>query len=314
MRILNAEPYRFSSEARAILSLIGEVVDEECTRDQLINLVRGFDILIVRLGHKVDAELFSNATRLRVVSTATTGLNHIDVDSAKKFGVSVLSLRGERQFLNSITATAEHTWGLLLALVRHLPSAAQHVVEFCWDRDHFIGRQLSGLTIGIVGMGRLGTIVSEYGRAFRMKVIAYDENPVCSPNHVTMVDLHTLLTCSDVIVTLPSYQESSHHLIGRSEFSKMKRGAILINTSRGEVVDELALLEALNDERLSGAALDVLSGEAEREYGWLKTHPLIEFAKRSDRLIITPHIGGLASDAMARAEIFMANKLRSFLK
>ena len=312
MRILNLEPEGYAAEARGILSSLGEVVELACSRVELLQQVADAEVLIVRLGHTIDAEVLQNAPYLRVIVTATTGLNHIDTLAAQAQGIAVLSLRGERAFLNNITATAEHTWGLLLALVRNLTSATGHVCKRRWDRDRFKGRQLSGLTLGVVGLGRLGSIVAEYAHAFRMRVVAYDAAPVASASHIEMIPLSDLLACSDVVCLLVSYQPSSHLLISGREFALMKRGAVLVNTSRGEVLDEAALLYALRCGSLAGAALDVLSGEGDRAANWLDSHPLVEFARESDRLLITPHIGGATFDSMAKAEVFMARKLLSY--
>ena len=309
MRIFNAEPEGYSPEARAILERLGEVVEAECSRAQLLAQVAEAEVLIVRLRHMIDAEVLDHARSLRVIVSATTGLNHIDVAAAQARNIAVLCIKGEREFLDSITATAEHTWGLLLALARHIPTAVQHVRDAGWDRDRFKGRQLSGLTLGIVGLGRLGTMVAEYGRVFRMRVVAHDIEPVMHADQVEMLTLLELLACSDVVCLLPSYQEASHQLMGRREFDHMKVGAVLLNTSRGEVIDEAVLLQALRSGSLAGAALDVLAGEAKRGGDWLSCHPLIEFARSSDRLLITPHIGGATFDSLRQAETFMARKL-----
>ncbi|MBK8918481.1 MAG: hypothetical protein KA603_04900 [Azonexus sp.] len=313
MKILNAEPAGYSEQARQILASLGAIVEIECTRDELLQCVTDADVLIVRLGHMIDAELIGRAKKLRAIVTATTGLNHIDQEAAKARGIAVLSLRGERTFLDGLTATAEHVWGLLLALVRRIPAATTHVAASGWDRDLFKGRQISGMTLGVVGLGRLGSMVAEYGRAFRMRVIASDIVPVSHAPHVVLATLDDLLTAADVVCLLPSYQDSSHRLIGKHEFSMMKPGAVLVNASRGEVIDEFELLDALRSGRLSGAALDVLAGEAVRGEDWLRGHPLIEFARTSDRLLITPHIGGATGDSMRLAEDFMARKLSEFL-
>ena len=309
MKIFNAEPEGYSPEARAILEQLGEVVEAECTRAQLLAQVADANVLIVRLKHMIDTEVLSHAGSLRVIVSATTGLNHIDVATAQARNIIVLCLKGEREFLNSITATAEHTWGLLLALVRHIPAAVQHVRDAGWDRDRFKGHQLSGLTLGIVGHGRLGAMVAEYGRVFRMRVVAHDIEPVAHADHVKMLALPELLACSDVVCLLPSYQKSSHQLMGRREFGQMKAGAVLLNTSRGEVIDEVALLQVLRSGSLAGAALDVLADEAKRGVEWLYNHPLVEFARSSDRLLITPHTGGATHDSLRQAETFMARKL-----
>lgn len=315
MIILNAEPSGYSAEARDILQLIGDVREVECTtREMLIDQIEDVDVLIVRLAHMIDVGILEKAKSLKVIVSATTGLNHIDLQAATDRRIKILSLKGERDFLKQITATAEHTWGLLLALVRKLPGAVSHVRDNGWDRDQFQGRQLSGLTLGIVGFGRLGTILADYGRAFRMSVIAYDEKPVEHPEFVEMTELDQLLAKADVICLLPSLQTSSQKMIGKAEFDHMKPDSVLINTSRGEVLDSNALLDALEQGKLAGAALDVLDSEAEHADNWQQNHPLIAFAKNSDRLLITPHIGGATYDSMRQTEVFMAEKLSNLIK
>ena len=314
MKVLNVEPEGYSREAYSILGEIGEVVEKECDRNMLLSLISAFDVLIVRLGHKIDAEVFDAGENLKVVVTATTGLNHIALEEAKKRGVVVLSLKGEKSFLNSITATAEHTWGLLLSLVRMIPSAVEHVRDGNWDRDQFKGRQLSGLTLGIIGLGRLGTIIAEYGRAFRMRVVANDREDVARTENIEMICLAELLASSDVVCLLPSYDAVSHELIGSREFKMMKSNALLVNSSRGEVVDEAALLFALQNGEIAGAALDVLANETDQNKSWSARHPLIEYSQASRNLIITPHIGGATLDSMRQTEIFMAQKLTKFVR
>ena len=314
MIILNIEPSDYSEQARETLQTLGEVREVECQdRDQLKTIITDADVLIVRLANLIDDDILQVAHALKVIVSATTGLNHIDLQAAARRGVTVLSLKGEVDFLSSITATAEHCWGLLLTLTRKLHSAAAHVEKSGWDRDQFQGRQLSGLTLGIVGYGRLGAIVAEYGNAFRMRILANDIRDLPHPAFVNMVPLSQLLTEADAVCLLPSLQPTSQKLIGKWELEQMKPSAILINVSRGEVIDECALMKALKSGTISAAALDVLDSEAEKKDGWLRDHQLVELARNSDKLLITPHIGGATTDSMRKTEVFMAEKLAAFL-
>jgi D-3-phosphoglycerate dehydrogenase len=224
-------------------------------------------------------------------------------------GIAVLSLRGERGFLDQVTATAELTWGLLLALTRRIPAASRAAAAGAWDRDAFRGHDVAGKRLGIVGLGRLGRIVAGYGRAFRMSVAAHDPQTDAWPESVARAEsLQALLAQSDVLsLHLPLSRETTG-LIDAKALSALPDGAILLNTSRGAIVDEGALLAALMSGRLAGAALDVLSDETA-----VAASPLIAFAKQHERLLITPHIGGASHEAMARTEIFMAEKLARHL-
>lgn len=311
-RILNLEPEGYSSKARAVLQRIGQVDDGPLNRAQLLERIGGFDVLIVRLGHRIDAQVMASAQRLKIIVTATTGLNHIDMDEAQCRGIKVLSLQGERAFLDTIHATAEHTWALLLALLRKLPHAHQHVHSGGWDRDLFKGRELHGRTLGIIGLGRLGTKVAEYGTAFGMRVVGYDINRVpARPSNLEPMDLDKVLSLSDVISLHVNYTLENHAMIGRKELSLMQPGTVLINTSRGDLVDEKALLEALGSGHLGGAALDVLCGEYA---GWDASEGMLEYARRHDNLIVTPHLAGCTFESMEKTEMFMAKKLVAHLR
>ena len=312
VRILNAEPLNYSPKARKILQSVGEVHEKTLTRDELIRCVNDFHVLIVRLCFQVDQEVIRAGSNLKAIVTATTGLDHIDLEAAAEQGVSVLSLQGQFEFLTSIYATAEHTWALLLALIRKIPSAMTSVMQEQWDRDLFRGNELHGKVLGVVGYGRLGQKIVRYGQAFGMQVIVYDPyKKVDVSSQVKQADtLDELLTASDVVSLHVPLNEETHHLISNPELKLMKPGSLLVNTSRGAVIDEQALLRALRSRHLGGAGLDVLCNEANLfRQG---KHHLIEYAKANNNLLITPHIAGATHESMEKTEIFMARKLSRF--
>lgn len=311
-RILNVEPEDYCAKAREILRSFAEVEEECLTRLELISSIGKYDGLIVRLGHRIDKEVLSRASLLKVIATATTGLGHIDVSEAEHRDISIISLKGERRFLDTVHATSEHAWGLLLALVRKIPSATNHVIGGGWDRNQFKGMELANHSLGIVGYGRLGSIVARYGLAFGMKVMAYDTLEKERFDDIQFVGFEELLSLSDIISLHVHLDETTRGLISTDEFNIMKHGCLLINTSRGEIIDESALLKALNNGRIGGAALDVLSNETQYESIWSESNPLIKYAKNHDNLIITPHIGGATRESMKRTEIFIAEKLSRF--
>ncbi len=313
MNILNAEPEGYSRKAYEVLDAIGNVVEEECDRKRLFALIPEINILIVRLGHRVDNELFEKASKLKIVVTATTGLNHIDLDAAAMHGVTVLSLKGERAFLDSLTATAELTWSLLLALVRKLPEAIEHVNHGGWDRDLFKGNQLKEKVLGIVGYGRLGSIVARYGHAFDMRVIATDPFVADMGLDVEKVEMTELLSTADVISLHVNYDETTHGMMDEKAFQKVKPGAVLVNTSRGELIDEKAMLKALDLGTLSGVALDVLSSESNKTASWPNDSEVWKRLSSDLNILIAPHIGGATFESMEETEIFMANKLKRYI-
>lgn len=309
LRILNAEARNFSAQARAILEGIGELTEAQLERDGLLRAVADCDVLITRLHNQIDKDVMAAGTRLRAIVTATTGLDHIDLDEAKRRGIAVLSLRGETEFLESVTATAEHTWALLLALVREVAPAFDHVRKGDWQRDNFVGRTLAGRTLGIVGYGRLGRMVARYGQAFGMNVIVNDIAPERLDPGIRSCGLAELLANSDIVSLHVPLNDTTRGMIGKREFAQFKDGGVLINTARGEIVDGAALIDALNSSNLTGAALDVVADERPGN-GTMQDHPLVRYAATHGNLLITPHIGGATEDSMHQTEVFMAEKLR----
>jgi D-3-phosphoglycerate dehydrogenase len=299
----------YSRDAYKILESIGSVIEKDCTREELISMIPEVDILITRLRNKIDNEVLSKANKLKIIVTATTGLNHIDLNMTNLYGVKVLSLKGEREFLDTLTATAELTWSLLLSLYRKIPDAVKHVKNGDWNRDLFKGRQLKGKTLGIVGYGRLGSIVAQYGQAFQMNVIAADPFVNDFPENIKKVTLKKLLQLSDVITLHVNYDESTHKMFNDELFKYIKTGAVLVNTSRGELIDESAMLRALNSGRLLGVALDVLYGEAENKHNWLQSSNVWKKSLVDKNIILVPHLGGATKESMMDTEIFMAQKL-----
>jgi D-3-phosphoglycerate dehydrogenase len=308
LSLIITEPSDFSSKAQAILQEHARITLGPLTRTELKNKIEDADILFIRLGHHFDKDMLQNAPKLRYIVTPTTGLNHVDTDYCQENNITIISLRGEVDFLRNIYATAEHCWGLLLALIRHTPQAIQSCAQGFWNREQFKGTELSGKTIGIIGYGRLGKIVARYARAFDMTVIVSDPYARDDHHHVTFTDLPTLARQSDIISVHASYTDETHALLNQSFFSQIKPGAYFINTARGEIVDESALLSALEKGTLAGAALDVLENEHEI-IAHQPSKRLTEYTKKYGNLILTPHIGGATYESMHKTEEFVARKL-----
>lgn len=312
-RIFVAESLGFPPRAAAALSEVGELVLGNVDRKGLLSCVRNADVLWARVRHQIDSEVISAAQRLKVIATPTTGLNHIDVEAAARLDIQVLSLMGEKEFLQDVRATAEHTVGLMLALLRHIPASLCHVRGGGWNRDLFKGRELYGKTIGVVGYGRLGRIVARYLRVFDTNILVTD--PAVDVNSVepgvTLLPLTQLLHEADLVTLHVNLCDETCGLFGQEQFEAMQKGAWFVNTSRGELVDESALLDALRSERLSGAAVDVLCNE---HFDGMKNHPLVVYAREHNNLIITPHIGGCTAESMEKTELFLANRLADLLR
>lgn len=311
-KIILAEPDDFPADAELALQSIGKVAKGPFTRDILKQELQDASVLVVRLGHMIDRDLLKDSSNLKAIVTATTGLNHIDLDYAEERGIEVLSLKGENTFLETISPTADLTFGLILSLLRNIPAAAQDVLSGSWNRDSFKGYDLRGKTLGIYGLGRIGRKVARMGLAFDMNVIAYDIAPSAMEG-ITLVDERSLLETSDIVSLHIPYSDPLKSFFNAEKFALMRKDSYFINTARGELLDENSLLTSLTLKRISGAALDVLDGEYGASEAWVKSHPLIQYAAHNKNLIITPHIGGASYDSMARVENFMIEKLKQFL-
>lgn len=311
-KTLNLEPIDYSPEAREIIKSHSDFQDGPITRKSLKENIGDYDCIIIRLGHKIDRDLLKHAENLKVIVSATTGLNHIDIKEANSRGIKILSLKGETEFLETVTATAEHTMGLILSLIRHTPQAHNSVMNGKWDRNLFKGHDLFGKTIGIIGYGRLGKIVAKYATAFGMNVMAYDTKSISKDEPVENAPLYHVLSQSDIITLHASYLPENEGIFDKTYFDKMKKGAVFINTARGEIVNEKSLLEALETKHLSGAALDVIANEQDLPISPINDNPIYKYAREYDNLILTPHIGGATYDSMYKTEVFMAHKLVEF--
>jgi D-3-phosphoglycerate dehydrogenase len=259
------------------------------------------EVLFVRLGTTVSRATVAGAPELRLVVTPTTGLDHLDVEGLREEGVVVLSLRDAHTAIVSVHATAEHTWALLLALVRHLPKAHADVTGGAWRRIPYLGTELAGRTIGIVGHGRLGQRVAGYARAFGMRVLVHDIDPGVLrelPDGTQAVDSETLLREAEMVSLHLPLADDTVGWLSAARIDLLRDGAFVVNTARGELVDEDALAAALTSGRLGGAAVDVIADDA----NWndrVGTSPLLALLGTEANLVVTPHIGGWARDAVA---------------
>ena len=282
-----------------IADLAGNVLELVCvprgSRAQLLAMIGDFDAYVPTLRIPVDTEVIGMARKLKLVATPTTGTDHLALDVLEKRGISVLSLKEDRELLDQITTTAELAFGLLLTCARHLPECFEASRKGDWGRDRFSGTQLSGKTLGIVGVGRLGTMMSQYGRGFRMRVIGHDPYQQKIPEGMKMMDLDQLLAESDFVTLHIHLTEQTRNLLGAAQLSRMKRGACLINTSRGGLVEEAALVREMESGRIAAAGLDVIDGE------WLEdkyNHTLITYSRKNRRLYITPHVAGTSPESV----------------
>jgi len=307
---------KFTPQAKEILNSIGQVDCLNLQPNELADKIGQYDILVVGLGLNINSDIINRATRLKIIATATTGLDHIDVKSAQKRGITVLSLRGEKEFLNTISGTAELTVGLMIDLMRQTHAASAEVKQYRWNREQWRGYNLFGKTLGIVGLGRLGKMIARYANAFGMKVIAYDPKltAIDFKNHqVSAVSFNDLLRQSDIISIHAHLTSETKFMFNQTAFVQMKKTAYLINTARGAIVNEVDLLEALKNKKIAGYAADVLADELNFERNFSR-HPLAEYAKQNHNLIITPHIGGMTHESREATDIFIAQSIIKYFR
>jgi D-3-phosphoglycerate dehydrogenase / 2-oxoglutarate reductase len=285
-RVLVSDPL----SARALETLRaspGIQVDERrgLTEAELLPLVAEIDAWIVRGGTKVSRRLIEAAPRLRWVARAGAGLDNIDVAFAKERGIGVLNVPGA-----NAVAVAELVFGLLLGLLRQIPAADASVKRGEWDKSRYMGRELRGKTLGIVGLGKIGRAVAQRARGFEMPCVGHD--PLVSDTQARVMGveplaLQDLLGRADILTLHVPLAPETKGMIGPAQIARMPRGAILVNAARGGLVDESALLAALETGALSGAALDVFAGEPPKGSPLL-SHP---------RVVLTPHIGAATVEA-----------------
>jgi D-3-phosphoglycerate dehydrogenase len=252
---------------------------------------------------RLHAGMIGAARALRVVATATTGADHVDAEALRARGIALLTLKGQ-PILEELTPAAEHSWLLLMACARHLRGAIAHALAGGWERTAFPGVMLRGRTLGVIGCGRIGSWMARYAQAFGMQVLGYDPFRRDWPDALRAVTLPELLGASDFVTLHVHLSADTRGMIDRSCFEAMKPGAAFVNTSRGELIDEAALLDGLRSGRLAAAALDVVTGEPD-----LADHPLRRYALDHHNLILTPHIAGYSLDAVTRAVEFTAARI-----
>lgn len=286
-----------------------DVEHSEASREGLGEALRRADALVdASMSVAIDGELLRGASRLLVVSCASTGDDHVDRRALGARGIRVLTLREDRAFLEEMTPTAEHAWGLILASARGLVPAVMSTKEGLWERERFPGTWLRGKTLGLVGCGRLGQWVGGFGEAFGMDVVGADPYIDPWPERIERRSLADLARSSDVISLHVGLDGSTRGLVGRKVIDQMKSDAILVNTSRGEVIDENALIDALEEGRVGRAALDVISDELNPQES-----RLLEYSRYNDRLIVTPHLGGFSPEAVRMASRRAAEKVNEHL-
>ena len=286
-----------------LLATAGEVTNNpKITPDELIAALPEYDALVVRSRTKVNAKVLAAGTKLKVIGRAGVGVDNIDVPAAVAKGITVVNSP-----LAASVAVAELTIGLMFAMARLIAAADASLKQNKWEKSAFMGAELDGKTLGLLGIGRIGTETAKRAAALGMKVIAYD--PALQPDQITArgaepAAFDDVLAKADYVSLHLPFTATTKGLLGPEQFAKMKKGARLVCAARGGVVDEEALKAALDSGQLAGAALDVFAAEPPPA-GSIATHP---------KVVATPHIGAQSHEAQTRAGIAIAEEVVAALE
>lgn len=264
--------------------------------------IKDADALVVRSATKIDADLLAYAKCLRAIGRAGVGVDNVDLEAATKHGIVVMNTPG-----GSATSVAEQAVGFLVSLARRIPQADASMKRGAWEKKKLTGMELRGKTLGLVGLGRIGSEVARLARAFEMQVIAYDPYVplrLAQEQGVKLVKFDELLTESDFISLHTAATSETHHLIDAETLAKTKPGVRIINCARGELIKEDDLLSALESGHVAGAALDVFEREPPTD-SRLVAHP---------NVIATPHIAGSTDEALENVGISIAEQIRDYLR
>jgi len=312
LEILNLEPWRYSEKAKSILKKIGRYTELKNQKEIKYLNKEKFHILILRFGYEINKSFLEKFKNLKFILCNATNSLHIDQNECKKRKIKIINLKNEKKFLPKITSTAELIIGLIISLYRHIPNSFLSVKENKWNRYMFVGRVLYKKKIGIVGMGRVGKLVAHYAKNFSMDILYYDKNSVKLNFFAERFkNLKKLLNISDVVVISLDLNKDTYKIFDYRYFKSMKKDAIFINASRGEIICENGLLRALKKKIISGAAIDVLTNENNLNF---KKNKLLNYLSISKNLIITPHIGGATFETWKLTEEFIVKKFLKYIK
>lgn len=270
----------------------------EILQKELITKVKDYEVIIVRSRTKITKDIINSAIRTKLIARVGVGLDNIDTLEAQKKNIEVINA-GEA----SVNAVSELVLGLMLSLSRNIPNANNATKQGKWIKKDLMGVELKGKYLGIIGLGKIGRNVARLARGLRMNLIGYDVVPIdkAFAQEVSLIttDIKTLIESSDYITCHVPFTEQTKHLINKEMLSIMKDGSYLINTSRGEVIDEQALIECLKNKKIGGAALDVYEKEP----------PTNKELLELDNLICTPHIGAQTKEGQELASAVIAEKI-----
>ncbi|MBC70016.1 D-isomer specific 2-hydroxyacid dehydrogenase family protein [Acinetobacter sp.] len=269
---------------------------------------KNFDALFVnpnKQGYVIDENIL-NKTNIKIINTCSTGTNHIDINYCRKKGIKVYALTKDKSLIKELPSTSELAFGLMISILRNITNSNESVKKNKWDYFPYIGRQIKGLNICVVGYGRLGKIFCRQLNGFEANIYVVD--PYVKKCNHKLINLNNAIKIADVLVLHVHLNSETKKLINKINIKNFKKNAVIVNTSRGEIVDEKELIRAIRNKNLGGYGTDVLSGEL----GDLKNNPVIKALKDNLPVVITPHIGGMTIEGQTKAFLFAAKKFAKF--
>ncbi len=269
--------------------------------EELNDIIGNYDALIVRSGTKVREETIARAKKLKVIGRAGAGVDNIDVGKATDAGIIVMNTPG-----GNTVSTAEHAFSLIMALSRNISQGDRSIKEGRWDRKKYMGVELRGKTIGIIGLGNIGQVMAHRSIAFGMKVLGYDpfiSKEMAEGIGIELAALNKIWAEADYITVHTPLNDTTHHLINAKTLAKCKDGVRIINCARGGIVDEKALLSAIESGKVAGAAIDVYEKEPPED------NPLV----MNEKVVSTPHLGASTAEAQDIVAVMVAEQVRDYL-
>ena len=277
---------------------------EEGNKQEVRNLLleKNIDIILCNPNqqtYKIDKELLEG-TNIKLINTCSTGMNHIDQEYCKENNIEIYSLTRDMDLINDLPSTSELAFGLMLSLLRKIPESKHHTLNYQWDYTQFMGRQVKDLKIGIIGYGRLGKMMEGYCKSFGAETFIYDPYV-----NISQTSLEQMFQGCDVISLHVHVTDETKYMISSKLLGLSKKGLYLINTSRGEIVNEKDIVDALSINKLTGYGADVI----ENEFDELSKSPIIKAMNEGKNIIVTPHTGGMTIEGQTKAYTWAINKL-----
>lgn len=314
MKIAVITPIKHLDDISELLSTKGEIFYlEEGTKSEVRTFLLEHSINTILCNpnqqtYKIDEELLKD-TNVSLINTCSTGMNHIDIQYCINHDIKIYSLTNDYELINELPSTAELAFGLMLAMLRKIPTANRHVSNYNWDYTKFIGRQIKDLNVGIIGFGRLGKLMFKYCDAFSANVKIYDPYATLDLDdrfrlNYTCSSLSKLIEHSDVISIHVHVSDETKYMINKQLLGYSIKKPYIINTSRGEIVNEDDIVTALDENLISGYATDVI----ENEFDNIANSPIIQAMINGKNILITPHVGGMTWEGQKKAYEWAINK------